>query len=84
MWHAPRGRQRQARPRVRAERAVPLRIDELRTIVSGIALTLKRAPTDLMVRRGRALMLGWSAAMRESELVGSMSRTSPSPATRTP
>jgi integrase len=53
------------------KRAAPIRLDELRTIVNGIALTLNRPPTDLMVRRDRSLLLlGWAAALRESELVG--------------
>ncbi|MEQ1702120.1 MAG: tyrosine-type recombinase/integrase [Ilumatobacteraceae bacterium] len=51
-------------------RAAPLRLDELRKIVNGMAIVTGRPPTDLMIRRDRSmLLLGWAAALRESELV---------------
>lgn len=52
-------------------RATPLRLDELRRIIAGMAIVEHRTPSDAMIRRDRALLtLGWAAALRAGELVG--------------
>ena len=50
--------------------AAPLRLDELRKIVAGMAIVTGRRPGDPLLRRDRALLLtGWAAARRAGELV---------------
>jgi integrase len=50
--------------------AAPLRLDELRRIVTAMAIVTNRPPNDPVLRRDRALLLtGWAAARRAGELV---------------
>ncbi|MGE3449391.1 MAG: tyrosine-type recombinase/integrase [Microbacteriaceae bacterium] len=52
-------------------RAVPLRLDEARRVMTGIALTTRRRHTDQVVSRDRALIgLGWALGERAGVLVG--------------
>lgn len=51
-------------------RAIPLRLDELRRILTALAIVTGRPRTDPLIRRDRALLgIGWAAALRRSELV---------------
>ena len=53
------------------KQAAPIRLDELRKLVAGLAIVSNRPPNHPIVRRDRALLLlGWAAALRASELVG--------------
>jgi integrase len=50
---------------------LPLRLDQLRRIVTSLAIVTNRAHDHPAVRRDRALLLiGWAGALRRSELVG--------------
>jgi integrase len=51
-------------------RAAPLRLDDLRRLIAGMAIVTGRKPSDAMIRRDRALLtVGWAAALRAGELV---------------
>lgn len=60
--------------RIRGEaqrRAIPLALDDMRRLVTGLAITTNRDLTHPAVRRDRALIgLGWAIAQRGTNLVG--------------
>ena len=54
-----------------ARQAAPISLDEMRRIVTGMAIITGRQPNSLTIRRDRALLLlGWYGALRAGELVG--------------